>query len=519
MAEGALMTALRAYEEGFTSIRNVVERAAPEKKLTAFQVISSEVPKWVRDGGVAKAEAVDRLADILNVNGVPDDEAQDAIAGIFAEADAKGRREAIQSYILDDDGQAGQSNGHYRTTVELWPEPLAADAFHGIAGELVRAIEPTTEADPVAILLQFLAAFGNACGRGCYYQVEGDRHPPVIWPVLVGRTSKGRKGTSWGRVREVIAQVDPHWAADRIVSGLSTGEGIVYAVRDAVVDESGETTDHGVSDKRLLVLEPEFASPLRHIERAGNILSSTLRALWDNGCSASLTKNSPVKTTGATVTIIGHVTDDELRRYLTKTERANGLANRFLFALVRRSKVLPFGGTLLDFGPFQARLKEAIARAWADQRIGWTKEGADLWASVYSELSEGKPGLAGAVTSRAETQVVRIALTYALLDGDPAIAAAHLKAALAIWRYCEESARIIFQSMTGNHVADEIMLMLKKSPAGMSRYEISNAFHRHQPSEAISTALHDLVHSGLVWAETRNTGGRPEERWYAKKAK
>jgi hypothetical protein len=36
---------------------------------------------------------------------------------------------------------------------------LGDDAYHGIAGELVRAIEPTTEADPAAILLQFLAAF------------------------------------------------------------------------------------------------------------------------------------------------------------------------------------------------------------------------------------------------------------------------------------------------------------------------------------------------------------------------
>jgi hypothetical protein len=509
----------RVYEDGFRSISNVVGQASADKKLTAFGFISSEVRKWVTDGGVAKADAVERLADILLVNGVPVDDAQEAIAGIFADADATHRREAIQSYILDGDGQAEQFNGHDFATVEPWPEPLADDAYHGIAGELVRAIEPTTEADPVAILLQFLAAFGNACGRRCYYQVEGDRHPAVIWPVLVGRTSKGRKGTSWGRVREVISQADPRWATDRIVSGLSTGEGIVYAVRDAVVDENGETTDPGVNDKRLLVLEPEFASPLRHIERAGNILSSTLRALWDNGCSASLTKNSPVKTTGATVTIIGHVTDDELRRYLTKTERANGLANRFLFALVRRSKVLPFGGNLVDFRPFIEHLKEGIARAWADQRIGWTKEGADLWASVYGELSEGNPGLAGAVTSRAETQVVRIALTYALLDGDPAIGAAHLNAALAIWRYCEESARIIFQSLTGNQLADEIMLMLKKSPGGMSRYEISNAFNRHQSSDAISTALRELIDSGLARAETRNTGGRPEERWYAKKAK
>src|SRR5438128_2157582 len=46
------------------------------------------------------------------------------------------------------------------------PEPLRAAAFHGLAGEFVRAVDPHTEADPAAMLTQFLAAFGNACGRG-----------------------------------------------------------------------------------------------------------------------------------------------------------------------------------------------------------------------------------------------------------------------------------------------------------------------------------------------------------------
>ena len=45
-----------------------------------------------------------------------------------------------------------------------WPAPLAPDAYHGIAGEIVRKIEPETEADPAAMLFQFLAAIGNTLG-------------------------------------------------------------------------------------------------------------------------------------------------------------------------------------------------------------------------------------------------------------------------------------------------------------------------------------------------------------------
>jgi hypothetical protein len=396
-----------------------------------------------------------------------------------------------------------------------WPGPLSEEAYHGITGEIVRAIEPNTEADPVAILLQFLATFGNACGRRCYYQVEGDRHPAVIWPVLVGPTSKGRKGTAWGRARGLMAQVDTVWDSDHVVSGLSSGEGIVHAVRDPAVNGKGEEVDPGVKDKRLLVVESEFASPLRHMERSGNILSSTLRSFWDSGSSASLTKNSPEKATGATVTVIGHVTADELRRYLTKTERANGLANRFLFALVRRSKVLPFGGDQFNSEPFVAPLKESVARAWGDRRIGWTENGAAIWTDVYPGLSEGKPGLAGAITSRAETQVVRLALIYALLDGAAAIDAAHVDAALAVWRYCEQSARIIFGMLTGNELADSILAMLRIAHAGMTRRDINNALGRHEESQAIALALNALVVAGLAHAETRGTKGRSEERWFA----
>ena len=46
-----------------------------------------------------------------------------------------------------------------------WPV-MATEAFHGLAGEFVRLVEPHTESDPVALLLQLLTGFGNQIGRG-----------------------------------------------------------------------------------------------------------------------------------------------------------------------------------------------------------------------------------------------------------------------------------------------------------------------------------------------------------------
>jgi hypothetical protein len=115
-----------------------------------------------------------------------------------------------------------------------WPT-IEIEAYYGVAGEIVRAIQPHTEADPIAILIQLLAAAGNAIGRGPYYQVEGDRHGPNIYAILVGETAKGRKGTAAGRVRQIMEIADPQWTSERLHSGgLSSGEGVIWAARDPI---------------------------------------------------------------------------------------------------------------------------------------------------------------------------------------------------------------------------------------------------------------------------------------------
>ena len=150
---------------------------------------------------------------------------------------------------------------------------------------------------------------------------------------------------SWAYVRELMGAADERWTEERVLHGLSSGEGLIYAVRDRVEGENkkGETVvlDEGVEDKRLLVLEAELAGVLKVMSREGNTLSPVIRQAWDDGTLQTLTKNSPMKATEAHVSIIGHITKAELLRHLTETEAANGFANRFVWLLVRRSKELP----------------------------------------------------------------------------------------------------------------------------------------------------------------------------------
>ena len=75
-----------------------------------------------------------------------------------------------------------------------WPEPLGPAALRGFAGQVVEQIAPTTEADPTAVLVQLLVAFGNLVGRGPYIGVDGHEHHANLFAVIVGDTSRAREG-------------------------------------------------------------------------------------------------------------------------------------------------------------------------------------------------------------------------------------------------------------------------------------------------------------------------------------
>jgi hypothetical protein len=232
-----------------------------------------------------------------------------------------------------------------------------------------------------------------------------------------------------------------------------------------------------------------------------------------------MTKKSPLRATNPHISVVGHITEDELRARLNRTEAANGFGNRFLFVNVRRSKLLPHGGDDMDATVTYAlseRLKDAFRFAQSTGKVTMTPAARQMWETVYPDLSAGQPGLLGAVISRAEAQAVRLALLYALLDGLAQIDSTHLRAALALWEYAEGSAIRIFGDSLGDPVADDILRALRQAGAsGKARSAISDLFGRNRASDRIATALGLLVAKCRARREQRPTGGRPVEMWFA----
>ncbi len=412
-----------------------------------------------------------------------------------------------------------------------WPAPLEPEAFHGLAGAIVKAIRPETEADDAALLFQFLAYCGNVIGRHAYFPVEADRHFTNLDVVLVGDSAKGRKGTSEGHIKRVFAMVDEGWTKECITSGLSSGEGVIWACRDPItkteaIKDKGKPTgeyrevidDLGVDDKRLLFRENEFASVLKVLQRDGSTLSAIIRQAWDTGDLRISTKNSPAKATGAHISINGHITKSELIRHLDATEAGNGFGNRILWIAVRRARLLPEGGNLaaMNLDPLVAKLREAVIFAQIDRELRYDQAARTAWYAIYPSLSEGKPGLLGAMTARGEPQVMRIATIYALLDCSTEIRKEHLLAGIACWQYAESSARWIFGDRLGDPVADEVLRLLRTSPEGLTRTEMRDLFGRHKSAGQITAALTALAeHHHARRSSEASDGGRPVERWFA----
>jgi hypothetical protein len=390
-----------------------------------------------------------------------------------------------------------------------WPEPPAPGAYYGLAGDIVGAIAPHTEADPVAVLVQLLVACGALIGRGAWYRAEATRHHPAEFVVLVGESSLARKGSSYDHVEQLLGEVDPDFSS-RMENGLSSGEGLVWSLRDR------DGNDAGASDRRLLVTEPEFARVLGGRELSS--LSPVLRQAWDGRRLGLLTRNSPVRASEAHLAVIGHITATELRHCSTTLTLANGFLNRFLFVACRRMRLLPEGGDENPLGNtgLKDRLAQALEHASRAGQLSLHSDAKGHWRDTYKEMSKrSMEGVTGALTARAEAHSIRLALIYALLDGASSIRVEHLQAAFALWEYAARSAEWALGDATGDPLAEQLHRTLLDNPAGLKLTQLHESLGRNRPAAQIREALEALEQTGRAERRTTQTGGRPAEIWTA----
>jgi hypothetical protein len=430
---------------------------------------------------------------------------QDAAAGRIGSGEAVGRVRAIADK-LERGGAAGpDADFGFRP----WPAPPAEAAWHGAAGDLVREIAPFTEADPVAILFQFLVCFGSVVGRSLYWTVDGCDHHTNLFVVVAGQSSRGRKGTAWKIVQAMTGFMDRDWLLDCVLGGLSSGEGLIDSIRDAVL--KGENFTPGVEDKRALFVEEEFSSTISVMGREGNSLSGVLRRAWDGSNLRSSTKNNPIRATDPHVSVIGHTTFNELEKRLGATELFNGFANRFLWVCSRRANQLPEGGDLLSRDFDRHRNRIALAVKWVKKQgrlhVPFDAKAREFWHATYGQLARSRAGRLGPVTDRAEAQTRRLALIYAGLDRSKEVTLPHLQAALECWNYAERSAAYIFGDAETDAFAEKILEALHASKdKGLSKNEINRTLFRGTQAAKVEACLESLITAGLIDVRIEKNG-------------
>jgi hypothetical protein len=391
------------------------------------------------------------------------------------------------------------------------PRPDAA-CLYGLVGDVAQAGSSNTEANPFAIAAAMLAYLGAAVGRGPYMPIGDDWNHARLFMVHVGRSSRGRKGTAKKliyRIHNAVKTLDEYLVPQVHRGGLSTREGLALMIHDGYKDGKNEVP--AITDKRLLVVESEFANILHQSKRDGNTLSAALRDAWDGTSIRPAVKTCRVWASDPHIGIIGDVTPSELRELMHARELTNGFANRFIFFWAEGDKVLPFP----QYTPKNVvealadRVAQVLRFAGADRhvdmdvmRMEFSTEAASLYARLYKgELRDRSAGenITGLLDRRAPV-LLRLAMLFALTDHTNVIAVAHINAAMAWVRYWVDSVKFIFQSAVDEAGAAATTVIAKRiftylaAHGQATRTELTkDCFGGHVSKATLDKALDELI--------------------------
>jgi hypothetical protein len=208
---------------------------------------------------------------------------------------------------------------------------------------------------------------------------------------------------------------------------------------------------------------------------------------------------------------------NELRRYLDRTEMANGFGNRFMWLWVERARLLPLDKAVDEeaMDAIKEELRAALAFAKTAERMKRDAAADQLWVDVYPRLSADLTGIAGEMQARGEPHVMRLAMLYALLDRTATILPVHLYAAMALYEHSARTVNYVFGDSLGDQTADSILCLLRGTEGGCTRNDILEHFQRNISSPRIGRALEMLVEHDLAYSVRVATGGRPADKWFA----
>ena len=291
--------------------------------------------------------------------------------------------------------------------------------------------------------------------------------------------------------------------------GLSTREGLAALIHDGY--RSGQQEVPAIADKRLWVVESEFANVLQQSRRGGNTLSAALRDCWDGVDLKPATKTNRVHASEPHVCLSGAISPVELLTLVQRRDLLNGFVNRFLMVWGERTKIEAFPRRaprsrvdalaaevieILDFTqPRTEDGRETVLMTMADAA---RRRYAQLYqADLNQELGST---LVDSLLERRAPMLLRLAMVFALTDQQWLIAEEHIEAAMAWVRYAADSAVFVLAGSAGlpSHpqvawAAQRISAFLAVRGPASRRDLVVDCFGRHQPAGLVDAAIAHLM--------------------------
>jgi hypothetical protein len=392
------------------------------------------------------------------------------------------------------------------------PPVPSSDCLYGLVGDIAKAGSVNSEANPYAIALNALVYIGCALGRTTYLMVGDTQHHPRIFGLHVGGSGRGRKGDALSLCRllhKAVSRLSKQTAPGTHYGGLSSAEGLVQLVHDGYKDGKNEVPP--VLDKRLWVVESEFANVLQQTKREGNTLSAAIRNLYDGAGIRPATKSNRIGVDEPHVCISGGITPSELRSALSARELTNGFANRLLMIWAERTRSIAFPQPtpcevvetlamriirVVEFA------EESIRDITRPDGISLTPSAKELYSELYTtELcDQDSHGLIATLLQRRAPTVLRIAMIFALTDLTKVITDRHIHAAAAWTRHWAESVKYIFvsagaedQSSETSKTSEKILKFLITRESATRTQLSVDCFGGHLNKQKIDQALQFLL--------------------------
>lgn len=409
------------------------------------------------------------------------------------------------------------------------PRPDLDAMLHGLVGDIARTAAEGSEVNPIAVAAAAMTWLSAEVGRDVYLPIGDTLHHARLFALHVGRSSRAGKGDALGLVRRLRGWLGTHH--DGLLGqvhegGVSSREGLAGAVHDGF--KQGKDEVPAVPDKRLWIVETEFANLLAQGRRDGNTLLPALREVWDGGSIQPLTKGRGLWATRPHIALYGNITPGELRARIEAREVHGGTFNRILMVWAERTGLVPFPAPTAEdkVAALGQRVAEALWFAKGrypetqnSRQASLTPAAATLYAELYETLRRPDPRgeLIAAATERRAPICLRIALLHALLEGTLLITEAHIRVGCAWALYGADTAAYVLAGLGGEQrdraQEDRLLAFLASQPGQAADRSaiLRQCFGGHVSAKALDAVLAPLLTDGqLIRTETPPmAGGRP----------